>query len=286
MVNCAFFGNSVQKVSIGGISSGGYGGAFATSSQAGDVVTLENCTVAGNQSGEGAVYGLGADPLHVQNSVLWGNTATGQDLTLRQAQVKGSADFASSCVAGLLDSIPGEDPPDPLDYPGCIQDDPRLADLPGGNLRLAPDSPCIDAGDNSLVPPGVGFDLDGAERIHSATGPATVDMGAYEHGSPLPATGVPDALPAGIPVRTAPNPMRSRTEIGFDLARPAPVRLEVFDVRGRLVARLLDGSEPAGARRVSWDGRTAGGDQVGAGVYFVRLTAEGVVSGRRIVVVP
>jgi hypothetical protein len=286
VVNSVFSGNTVQAVSISGVSSGGYGGAFATSSQAGDVVTLADCTVAGNHSGEGAVYGLGTDPLHVRNSVLWGNTATGQDLTLRQAQVKGNADFAHSCVAGLLDPVPGEDPPDPLDYPGCIQDDPTLADVAGGDLHLLPGSPCIDTGDNTLIPSGVTNDLDGADRIYSTSAPLTVDMGAYEQGSPLPVTAAPEARPAGISLRAAPNPMRSRTEISYSLDRPAAVRVAVFDVRGREVARLADGAQAAGPHRTTWDGWSAGGERVGAGIYFIRVSADGRASARRVVVVP
>jgi hypothetical protein len=47
-------------------------------------------------------------------------------------------------------------------------------DRDSGNLRLLPDSPCINAGNNDLV---VGStDLDGNPRIFNGT----VDMGAYE----------------------------------------------------------------------------------------------------------
>jgi len=66
---------------------------------------------------------------------------------------------------------------------GNIDSDPLFVDADGGddivgtgddNVRLLPCSPCIDAGDNSVVT--VGIDLDGNERIVNGT----VDMGAYE----------------------------------------------------------------------------------------------------------
>ena len=56
---------------------------------------------------------------------------------------------------------------------GNINADPLFADV---DLRLSAGSPCIDAGDNSAVPPGVITDLDGYPRIVNDV----VDMGAYE----------------------------------------------------------------------------------------------------------
>jgi len=59
---------------------------------------------------------------------------------------------------------------------GCLDDNPLFADAAGGNLRLAAGSPCIDAGHNAAIPPGLTTDLDGNPRISHGT----VDMGAYE----------------------------------------------------------------------------------------------------------
>jgi hypothetical protein len=56
---------------------------------------------------------------------------------------------------------------------GNINLDPDFADAEG---RLAPGSPCIDAGSNGAVPEGVTTDLDGNPRIFNDV----VDMGAYE----------------------------------------------------------------------------------------------------------
>ena len=51
---------------------------------------------------------------------------------------------------------------------------PLFADLPSGNLRLQPNSPCINAGRDSYVTSLT--DLDGNPRISGGT----VDIGAYE----------------------------------------------------------------------------------------------------------
>lgn len=62
----------------------------------------------------------------------------------------------------------------------------------------------------------------------------------------------------------------------FTMGRAGSARLHVFDVAGRLVARLADGPIAEGPHSVSWNGRTGGGDPVGSGIYFARLeTADG-----------
>jgi hypothetical protein len=79
------------------------------------------------------------------------------------------------------------------------------------------------------------------------------------------------AMPAFTPPR--PNPLRSQTRLSFDLSRAGEVLLEVFDVRGRRVAVLVDAWLPAGPHEISWDARAADGRLVPSGVYFARLPA-------------
>ena len=70
------------------------------------------------------------------------------------------------------------------------------------------------------------------------------------------------------------NPSSGASEIGFWLNGPQRIVLEVHDLAGGLVRRLVDQEElAAGDHRVSWDGRDAAGRAVRAGVYFVELRA-------------
>jgi hypothetical protein len=62
----------------------------------------------------------------------------------------------------------------PASGAGNFTDLPQFVDLVGGNLRLGPDSPCIDSGNNSYV--ATETDLDGNPRILGCR----VDVGAYE----------------------------------------------------------------------------------------------------------
>ncbi|MEO5989718.1 MAG: FlgD immunoglobulin-like domain containing protein [Candidatus Eisenbacteria bacterium] len=73
-----------------------------------------------------------------------------------------------------------------------------------------------------------------------------------------------------------PNPFSHSTELEFTLVRASEVELVVFDVLGREVRVLARGvRQSAGVQRMTWDGRRGDGGVAGAGVYFVRLGADG-----------
>lgn len=88
---------------------------------------------------------------------------------------------------------------------------------------------------------------------------------------------------AGDMLALSPNPARGNAWIALRLERAAEVRVAVLDASGRRVRDLLRGSLPAGPRMVRWDGRDESGVQSPAGVYFIRLEAEGRVRSARLV---
>ncbi len=80
-----------------------------------------------------------------------------------------------------------------------------------------------------------------------------------------------------------PNPFSSRTSLRFDLPRPGPIVLRVYDVSGRGVRTLADGEFAAGSHTLDWDGRDDGGAPLEAGLYFCRLDAGAAHATRRLV---
>jgi hypothetical protein len=70
-----------------------------------------------------------------------------------------------------------------------------------------------------------------------------------------------------------PNPFNPATTIGFSLDEAARVTLEIYDVTGRLVRRLVDRRMSAGAHSEDWNGLDDRGGRVASGTYFYRLTA-------------
>jgi len=98
------------------------------------------------------------------------------------------------------------------------------------------------------------------------------------------------AAPSGVPSRTrlvgnAPNPFNPRTVISFELAQTGPVRLEVYDVKGRLVQTLGDRVFEAGLHSVPWDGRDRRGGETASGLYFFRLMTEDEVQTHKMLLV-
>jgi len=91
------------------------------------------------------------------------------------------------------------------------------------------------------------------------------------------ATGVDElGEPEAFVIRgVSPNPFNPVTTIAYGLPRDADVRLAVYDVRGRLVRTLVDEHVAAGDRTVVWDGRDERGREVGSGVYFCLMEADG-----------
>lgn len=99
-------------------------------------------------------------------------------------------------------------------------------------------------------------------------------------GSRAPASAVGpigDAPRIALLSQNTPNPFNPRTTIRFELTRPGSVRLDVFDVAGRLVRQLVDADLGAGRHEVSWDGRDERGHEAASGSYLARLECEGWV---------
>jgi subtilisin-like proprotein convertase family protein len=84
--------------------------------------------------------------------------------------------------------------------------------------------------------------------------------------------GPPQALSI---LANAPNPFNPRTQIIFELPRPARVDLGVYDLAGRRVATLLEDWLPAGRHQAPWDGRNQQGQPVASAIYLCRLRADG-----------
>jgi hypothetical protein len=147
LINCILTGNAVV-----GFGSGG--GAYQS--------VLINCTLTGNTA---YYYGGGSEGDKLVNCVVYYNNLV--------IPSDGNTNHHSSTLTNCCTI--------PLPFSGAnnITSPPLFQNQTGGDLRLHPASPCINAGNNLFITSGT--DLDGNPRVITGT----VDIGAYEFQSPI-----------------------------------------------------------------------------------------------------
>ena len=156
IVNCLFVGNT----SLNGIA----GALYSASSSA---AAVRHSTFVANSALNGfggAIHSDGPSPLLVDHTIVWVNLPDG-------------VSAPNSTMITLRFSVA-----DWFLGPGCFNANPQLVDPANGDLRLRPTSPCIDRGNNTIVPVAVTTDFEGNPRIVDGDGDAVAitDMGAYE----------------------------------------------------------------------------------------------------------
>jgi hypothetical protein len=96
----------------------------------------------------------------------------------------------------------------------------------------------------------------------------------------------PDQTQAPLAFRvfpSVPNPFSDVTTVAFELPSEQRVDMNVFNVKGERVRRLLDQVMPAGRHQVTWAGIGDGGRRLPAGVYWVTTRAGAGSDTRKVV---
>ena len=115
----------------------------------------------------------------------------------------------------------------------------------------------------------------------TALAPVTVALRARVLGGTTAVGGYRLAL-RFLPPR--PNPLRGGTVLAFDLPSAAAVSLGIYDLGGRRVTSLVEGSLGAGHHSLRWNAHDDAGRTVPAGLYFVRFATPGLTRTTRLVV--
>ncbi len=72
-----------------------------------------------------------------------------------------------------------------------------------------------------------------------------------------------------------PNPFNPTTTIPIELPSDTNIKLSIFDVLGREIATLYNGSLAGGRHLINWNARNQAGEKCPSGLYFYRLDIEG-----------
>ena len=140
---------------------------------------------------------------------------------------------------------------------------------------------------------GGAFSVTGTAGQHDAgvhTGGAfSLQGGFWFGGSAVLGVGddpvVPSRAPVALGLAVVPNPLRSSGTVQLELPRAETVRLALYDVTGRQLAVLAEGSFAAGIHAMALRPQDDTGRRLEPGVYFVRLTAGSQAMTRRMLVV-
>jgi hypothetical protein len=160
-------------------------------------------------------------------------------------------------------------------YDNLFSKDPLLDEitlLPGIN------SPCIDAGLGTLT-------LDGVPVIEISTEAymgAAPDIGAMEtEGAPGM---VSSQIASGGPlIMNYPNPFRFTTNITLRISRTGPVRVDIYDLEGRHIQTLHNGTLDKGTHMLEWPAGDNSGNRLPGGIYMARMSTGNQVSSRKMI---
>jgi photosystem II stability/assembly factor-like uncharacterized protein len=199
--------------------------------------------------------------------------------------------FALTVPEFLATPDPGDFGPTPLGY--ATWDTLRIDNKGTAPLSISnvvSDNAAFRVTRTALVVPAGGRDTLAVWYEPAGAGPdsalftLSADDPAGTHSVRFRGTGQPQVDAGTLPLAFGlemprPNPFSRETAIRFALPAPAAVALEVFDLGGRRVAVLAEGTLPAGVHSVSF---RPGSGALSSGVYFVRLTAGAFSRTRKI----
>jgi hypothetical protein len=109
------------------------------------------------------------------------------------------------------------------------------------------------------------FELDGGSASDTRYGPQAVT--------------IPGDAFSGLTTRVSPNPSRGPATIELRLAGrfsdpSVPIEAGLYDVQGRLVRTIHRGALPRGLTSLRWDGRGDRGNDLGTGLFLLRVRGD------------
>ena len=204
-------------------------------------IDLDQLTISDEEAGiRGAAITLWTtSAANLTNSIVWNNgeesfyVRPDNQLTIRYSDIEGG----DQAISGS-DFVWGE---------GNIDEFPDFCDAENGDYRIAPESPCIAAGEGG------------------------VNLGALALGCAValaPPTTLPEAF---CLLQNFPNPFNPSTNIRYGLVDRTDLNIRIYDILGRVVYELNYKDQAAGWYNLEWSATDATGRGLGAGIYYFQI---------------
>ncbi len=97
----------------------------------------------------------------------------------------------------------------------------------------------------------------------------------------LTSTSDPGVVTATKLLGNYPNPFTGTTLLSFSVKDAAPVKVEIYNMKGQLVRTLVNDTKSKGTYKVLWNGKDQNGNQVSSGIYYCKMYAGKYSSTRK-----
>jgi hypothetical protein len=234
---------------------------------------FNNCTIAGN-GGHNSFYNTtisNMGDINVTNTIMYNNDMDYEIFMMADPYYgPWTLNVFHSLIKGGEENIPNLNGVNTINWRDGNLDadaDPLFYGE-GGDYpfySLSPNSPCIDAGSNTVNLPEC--DLAGNRRVYGDG----IDMGCYE----WQGVSVEDyELPVShnYQLTNHPNPFTGETIISFNLntENAENTEVEIYNVKGQLVKQLGITNCELGSNQIIWDA-----SKFASGIYFYKLVVDG-----------
>ena len=80
-----------------------------------------------------------------------------------------------------------------------------------------------------------------------------------------------------------PNPFNPFTQINYQLSKNSRIKIEIYDMMGKLVKTLVNEFQSPGYRSIKWNGKNFENQKVSSGVYFYSLQSESFSATKKMI---
>jgi hypothetical protein len=127
------------------------------------------------------------------------------------------------------------------------------------------------------------YEEDAGSVTFSISNPTSITYRATSTQSGCHSTPESVPMPSAVPVETLllvayPNPFNPNTVVRYGIPRAGEVSLSVYTIAGQHIATLVSGREEAGSYEVIFDS-----ESLASGIYVCRLTCDGLIVSRKMV---